>query len=145
MGGAQFALPGAVDRLRSLRDTSPRSWPGAAAEAGQVVHVLAATDPANAYGLSLPWPLKGPSRTAGAYVVLIDGIASLYLERGQRGLSALRDLDGTWEATAVRGLEWLLGSGRLSRLSLQRYPEGLADVLRGAGFTPTPKGLVLYA
>ncbi|HUY61276.1 MAG TPA: DEAD/DEAH box helicase, partial [Candidatus Dormibacteraeota bacterium] len=64
MGGAQFALPGAVDRLRSLRSPAP-GGPAAA------VTVLAATDPANAYGLSLPWPVKGPTRVAGAYVVRV--------------------------------------------------------------------------
>ena len=109
------------------------------------MHVLAATDPANAYGLSLPWPVKGPARVAGAYVVTIGGVASLFVERSQRGLVALREADGTWEAAAVDGLGWLLRSGRLSRLSLERYPEALAEVLREAGFVPTPKGLVRYA
>ena len=134
LGAAQFALPGAVDRLRSLRDAAP----------GQV-HVLAATDPANPFGVSLPWPVKGPSRAAGAYVVVSDGVASLYLERGGRTLVALRDLDGTWEAGAVRGLASLVASGRVSRLSLQRFPDALTDELHDAGFVPTPKGLVRYA
>jgi ATP-dependent Lhr-like helicase len=135
LGAAQFALPGAVDRLRSFKDPGPNDTS---------VHVLAATDPANAYGVSLPWPVKGPSRAAGAYVVLCGGMPSLYLERGGRGLLALRDHDGTWEAAAVAGLDWLVASGRTPRLSLQRYPEPLDAVLRDAGFTPTPKGLVRY-
>jgi ATP-dependent Lhr-like helicase len=143
MGGAQFALPGAVDRLRSLREGPGSGWPGAGSDLA--VHVLAATDPANAYGLSLPWPIKGPSRTAGAYVILMAGTASLYLERGGRGLLALRDLDGTWETAAVAGLGWLLERGRVSKLALQRYPEGLVEALQAAGFVPTPKGLVRHA
>ncbi len=140
MGGAQFALPGAVDRLRSLRE-----GPGLGSDGPAAVHVLAATDPANAYGLSLSWPVKGPSRTPGAYVVLVGGVASLYLERGGRSLVALRAFDGGWEAAAVAGLGWLLQTGRASRLALQRYPEELDETLRDAGFVPTPKGLVRHA
>jgi ATP-dependent Lhr-like helicase len=135
LGGAQFALPGAVDRLRSLRESGSEA----------VVHVLAATDPANAHGLAVPWPERGPSRTAGAYVVAVDGLASLYLERGGRSLVAVREADGTWEAAAVGGLGSLVEGGRLGRLALQRYPEALEPVLREAGFVPTPKGLVRYA
>ncbi len=139
MGGAQFALPGAVDRLRAVREADE-----AAADRHPPVLVLAATDPANAYGLCLPWPVRGPSRVAGAYVVSVGGEPSLYVERGGKGLLALRDLDGRWEAAAVRALSQLVSSGRWSRLALQRYPDELAEHLRQAGFTPTPKGLVHY-
>lgn len=132
LGGAQFALPGAVDRLRSHRD------------ADGVALVLAATDPANAYGLSLPWPVKGPQRAAGAYVVLVAGEASLYLERGGRGLVALRPFDGTWEDAALAGLLGLLEDRRVGRLRLERVPDELRDRLSAAGFVPTPKGLVHY-
>jgi ATP-dependent Lhr-like helicase len=142
LGAAQFALPGAVDRLRSVR--APAAGPSAGGPGGEV-HVLAATDPANAFGLSLAWPVKGPARAAGAYVVLCDGTPSLYLERGGRSLIALRDHDGTWESDAVGGLAWLVASGRISRLSLQRYPDELTEGLHDAGFVPTPKGLVRYA
>src|SRR2546429_4723196 len=57
LGGSQFALPGAVDRLRTLRESG-----------GRIV-ALAATDPANAYGLVLPWPDSGGrmARAAGAH------------------------------------------------------------------------------
>jgi len=143
LGGAQFALPGAVDRLRA--DRRDRS--------GEPL-VLAATDPANAYGLSLPWPQRsgaatkpasGPRRVAGAYVVLLDGNPCLYVEKGAKGLVALRPLDGTWEEQAVGALEGLVQSGRLRRLSIERYDEGLEPFLRAAGFVPTPRGLVRYA
>src|SRR5205823_10499181 len=89
LGGAQFALPGAVERLRAFRDGEAEGQPGAL--------VLAATDPANAYGVALPWPVKGPQRAAGAFVVLVGGLASLYVERGGKGLVTLRAYDGTWE------------------------------------------------
>jgi len=134
LGGAQFALPGAVDRLRARPPVTGKP----------AVLVLAATDPANAYGVALTWPVSGPRRVAGAYVVLLDGVASLYLERGGRGLLALRPLDGTWEADAVAALGTLVDHGRLRRLALERYDEALAPVLRGAGFVPSPKGLVRY-
>ena len=140
LGGAQFALPGAVDRLRSVRDGSPDGRPK--------VIVLAATDPANAYGLSLPWPdaLAGrPVRVAGAYVVLVDGLASLYVERSGKGLVPLRDFDGSWEEPAIGALEGLLGNGRFKRLAIERFPDELRSYLEAASFVPSPKGLVRYA
>ena len=85
LGAAQFALPGAVDRLRAERPAvgaAPAGPPPAAL-------VLAATDPANPYGAALPWPDRPggrPSRAAGAYVVLVDGEPAAYLERGGRSL-----------------------------------------------------------
>jgi ATP-dependent Lhr-like helicase len=77
LGAAQFALPGAVDRLRAERATPD----------APVVHLLAAADPANPYGATLPWP-KGvrAQRVAGAYVVLVDGEPTLYVERSGKGL-----------------------------------------------------------
>ena len=132
LGGAQFALPGAVDRLRARREST-----------GEVV-VLAATDPANAYGVSLPWPVTGPRRVAGAYVVLVDGQASLYVEKGAKSLVALRPFDGTWEDAAVGALDGLVASGRVRRLAVERYDDALDPVLRSAGFVPSPRGLVRY-
>jgi ATP-dependent Lhr-like helicase len=87
LGGAQFALPGAVERLRA----------GSAADEDAQPLVLAAVDPAQPYGSVLPWPKRGgedrtgrrPARTAGAYVVLVAGEPVLYLERGGRALQTL--------------------------------------------------------
>ncbi|MDQ6783103.1 MAG: DEAD/DEAH box helicase [Actinomycetota bacterium] len=152
MGGAQFALPGAVDRLRAAREPTAtvsrlgvdHSTPPPAAGVDGTVLVLAATDPANVYGLSVPWPSKGPTRVAGAYVVVVDGQLSLYLERGGKGLVAQRDFDGSWEERAVGALGALVAAGRWHRLALQRYPSELEEALRSAAFTPTPKGLIRY-
>jgi len=84
LGGAQFALPAAIERLRGLRSDEP---------AGALV--LAATDPANPYGAALPWPKRDdarrPQRVAGALVVTIDAEPVLYVERSGKGLIALRD------------------------------------------------------
>jgi ATP-dependent Lhr-like helicase len=134
LGGAQFAVAGAVDRLRAVRDD----------EAGDTV-VLAATDPANPYGVALPWPVKGPQRVAGAYVVLVGGLPSLYVERGGKGLLPLRAFDESWEEQAVAALGGLLADGRYSRLTVERVPPELDALLRATGFVPTPKGLVRYA
>ena len=46
LGATQFALPGALDLLRSMRDAPDEVE----------VAVLAATDPANPYGATLKWP-----------------------------------------------------------------------------------------
>jgi ATP-dependent Lhr-like helicase len=135
LGGAQFAVPGAVDRLRQ----SPAS---------SAPVVLAATDPANPYGAALPWPAAAggrAQRVAGAYVVLLDGVATLYVERGGRGLLPLRPVDGMWEAEAIAALDALLGVGRLSRLVVARADPGLEPHLHTAGYVPTPKGWTLYA
>src|SRR5206468_8306426 len=70
LGAAQFALPGALDRLRAARDPL----------AELSVHLLAAADPANPFGAALAWPRRGEDdrrplqRAAGAYVVLADGL-----------------------------------------------------------------------
>ncbi len=81
----------------------------------------------------------------GAYVVLLGGEACLYVEKGARGLIALRPLDGTWEGDAVGALAQLVSSGRIRRLSVERYDDGLEPALKAAGFVPSPRGLVRYA
>jgi ATP-dependent Lhr-like helicase len=90
LGATQFALPGALDLLRSLRDGSDTAEPAVA--------VLAAPDPANPYGAALRFPAgsagdpettkagRGPTRTVGATVILVDGMLSAYLARGDRQL-----------------------------------------------------------
>jgi ATP-dependent Lhr-like helicase len=82
LGAAQFALPGAVDRLRAERTPAE----------GPVVHVLATADPANPYGATLAWP-KGRKerlqRVSGAYVIFVDGEPALYVERGSKRLVTL--------------------------------------------------------
>ncbi len=76
LGGSQFAVPGAVDRLRTE-------------STGEVV-ALAATDPANPYGGILAWPDRDNvrlARDAGAYVILSQGELIGYLDKGRRGLT----------------------------------------------------------
>ncbi|MHA7126483.1 ATP-dependent helicase [Janibacter indicus] len=142
LGASQFAVPGAVDEVRS-----------AAAPDGAVV--LAATDPANPWGAALRWPDRDagghqPGRKAGALVVAVDGRLVLYVERGGRTLLSWPSDDETLEA-AARGLADAVQRGALGRLTVQRADgaavlgsqEPLARALTGAGFTMTPRGLRL--
>jgi ATP-dependent helicase Lhr and Lhr-like helicase len=83
LGATQFALPGALDLLRSLRDPSP------GIDEDVRVVVLAATDPANPYGSTLRFPAsasRSPSRIVGATAILTDGAIAAWLARGDRQL-----------------------------------------------------------
>ena len=71
-------------------------------------------------------------------MVLVDGQASLYVEKGAKALVALRPFDGTWEDAAVGALDGLVASGRVRRLAVERYDDALDPVLRAAGFVPSP-------
>jgi ATP-dependent Lhr-like helicase len=84
LGATQFALPGALDLLRSLREP-----PVGSENADVEVAVLSATDPANPYGATLKFPpsdIRTPSRSVGATVILTDGAIAAWLARGDRQL-----------------------------------------------------------
>ncbi len=143
LGGAQFALPGAVERLRELR---PKE--GEPAEP----LVLAAADPAQPYGAALPWPKRSGSRAArvaGAQVVLLGGEAALFVERGGRSLVPLRDPDGTWLRPALEALVAHVRAGGAKRLAVERFdgdPVGETEImplLLDAGFLAGPRRAVL--
>jgi ATP-dependent helicase Lhr and Lhr-like helicase len=143
LGGAQFALPGAVERLRSQReDDRPRPV------------VLAATDPAQPYGAVLKWPSsenRSPSRSAGAYVVLAGGEPVLYVERGGKGLQVLVDDLDERVGPALAELADAVHRGRIKRLGLERvngepvvgsqWEGGLLEL----GFRGGPRKLTLSA
>jgi ATP-dependent Lhr-like helicase len=137
LGAAQFAMPGAVDRLRAARE------PGE-----EPVLVLAAADPAQPYGAALPWPADGagrPARAAGAYIVLVDGVLAAFLERGARSLTTFGVDPSAW----VDALASLVKDGRLRRIELVRIDgepsagSPHAQRLRDAGFADGYRGLVL--
>jgi ATP-dependent Lhr-like helicase len=141
LGAAQFALGGAVERLRAERE--PPEQPRAI--------LLAATDPAQPYGAALPWPESSgrPGRAAGAYAVIVGGALAAYLERGGRGLLTFTD-----PADAEVWIDALVTAhkeGRLGALQLQRIDDGparqspLAPALRAAGFVDGYRGLTLRA
>jgi ATP-dependent Lhr-like helicase len=149
LGAAQFALPGAVDRLRSHARADRPPDPAL---------VLAATDPANVYGAALPWPTperpgsspsggrtpdttsaavasttsasgagatgntgRGhqPSRKAGALVVLVDGACVLYVERGGRSLLSFTN-DAALLQPAADALALAVREGALGKLQVER-------------------------
>jgi ATP-dependent Lhr-like helicase len=140
LGGAQFAIPAAVDRMRGL--------------SSQCAVVLAATDPANAYGAALRWPdhdgTHRPGRKAGALVVLVDGELCLYVERGGKSLLSWSE-DTERIQPAVDALALAVRDGLLGKLAVERADGGavldspLAEALQAAGFRPTPRGLRLRA
>ncbi len=169
LGAAQFAAPGAVDRMRALsrpREQEPL-WtspvPGGwdaprfgdqrrrRDEARAVV--LAATDPANPFGAALEWPrLEGhkPGRKAGALVVLVDGRLVLYVERGGKTLLSFTD-DEACVAPAADALALAVRDGALGKLTVEKadgapaLSSALGMALEAAGFHPTPRGLRLRA
>ena len=165
LGAAQFALPGAVDRLRALRpaasparDGFSAPWETPRGSDGDRALVLAAADPANPYGAALPWPERGdevasghkPGRKAGALVVLSDGRLVLYVERGGRTLLTWDD-DPEVLQPAVDALALAVREGALGKLTVERADGSavtdspLAAALESAGFHPTPRGLRLRA
>jgi len=143
LGGAQFALGGAVERLRELRtgeDEEPEPL------------VLAAADPAQPYGAALPWPKRAgarAARVAGAYVVLLGGEASLFVERGGRSLVPLRDTEERWLRVALGALVAHARRTGLKRLAVERFDgEPITEsewlpLLLDAGFLAGPRRAVL--
>ncbi|MBA3329355.1 MAG: DEAD/DEAH box helicase [Actinobacteria bacterium] len=142
LGGAQFALAGAVERLRELRS----------AEYGDEALILAAADPAQPYGAALPWPKRAGSRAArvaGAQVVLLGGEAVLFVERGGRTLVPLRDPDDAWLRPAIEALVAHVRTGRGRRLAVERFDgrpvveTEIMPLLVEAGFLAGPRRAVL--
>ena len=121
LGAAQFAGPGAVDRLRGYADRVDR---GEAQDGEPSMLALAATDPANAYGAALPWPeppgesSHRAARKAGAIVVLVDGELVLYVERGGKTILAYVD-DEAVLGRAALALAGLVRTGRVRRLAVE--------------------------
>jgi ATP-dependent Lhr-like helicase len=151
LGGAQFALPGAIDRLRAERGD-----PGGDRPVDGRTLLLAAADPANPYGASLPWPRLGDddrrplTRSAGAYVVIRDGEPVLYLERGGKSLQTLPAFRSSDAAiAALTALGALSLDGRSRRVQVERIdglPIGSSshrELIESAGFRPSYRGYVL--
>jgi ATP-dependent helicase Lhr and Lhr-like helicase len=145
LGGAQFALPGAVERLRSQR-----------ADADAPPIVLAATDPAQPYGAALPWPKRDddtrrPQRVAGAYVVLAGAEPVLYVERGGKGIVTLVEADDPRLRPSLEALATFVIGGRGLKLSLEKVDgepvvgSEWEPLLIDLGFRAGPRKLTLSA
>ena len=140
LGGAQFALAGAVERLRGLPPP----------DGGFLL--LAATDPANPYGTALPWPKlesgRRPARSPGAYLLLRDGVPVIYVERGGRGILRLASLDPDQFQEALKALSEGAREGVIPKLGLERVDgepaigSGVEEALLAAGFSRRPRKLV---
>ena len=143
LGAAQFAEPGAVDLLRDSRDARDEI----------VTVTLSATDPANPYGVLIPWPLdskerpaqpqendastvRGATRTAGARVILVDGRLVCWVSRGDRQLLVWLPDDEPERSRAGRAL-----ARELVALA-QAAPEGrrgwLIEEINGAAAVSDP-------
>ncbi|MFD4576426.1 ATP-dependent helicase [Streptomyces sp. NPDC058417] len=127
--------------------------------------VLAAADPANAYGAALPWPEPPtgaghkPGRKAGSLVVLVDGELTVYMERGGKTLLAWpaapdqadTPADDPRLPDAARALAEAARAGALGTVTVERIngasalTSPLGTLLEGAGFIATPRGLRLRA
>jgi ATP-dependent Lhr-like helicase len=151
LGAAQFAMDGAVDRLRALSTAREREEEH---HGTSRTVVLAAADPANPYGAALPWPEQPagvshkPGRKAGALVVLTDGELALYVERGGKTLLAW-PVDEIRVQAAADALALAVREGALGRLTVERtngepaLTSPLGQALEAAGFHATPRGLRL--
>ncbi|MCL2736833.1 MAG: DEAD/DEAH box helicase [Propionibacteriaceae bacterium] len=135
LGGAQFAVPGAVDRLRDQADAG--------------MTVVAACDPANPWGAAMVWPASQghrPSRSPGALVVLDDGSPVVYLERGSHTVVSFgADMEAVGSALAMLG-DWV-DRRRLDTITITRINQDPAlharswtPALEAAGFTMIPQG-----
>ena len=143
LGGAQFALGGAVERLRELKPKDGEE---------KEPLVLAAADPAQPYGAGLPWPKRAgarAARVAGAHVVLLGGEAALFVERGGRSLVPLREPEDEWLRQALAALVEHVQRAGVKRLAVERFdsePVGetaIMPLLLDAGFVQGPRRATL--
>jgi ATP-dependent Lhr-like helicase len=156
VGATQFALPAALDLLRSLKDVPDEP---------EVV-VLAATDPANPYGTILRWPSRseregraepslpsrsapegrakaGPTRSAGSLVLIVNGALAAYISRGARQLLAFLPEDEPARSTTARAVAATLARlgllvHEVNGLAAAEHP--LSPYLIEAGFSPSAMG-----
>ena len=134
LGAAQFALPGAVDRLRQERDAQPATR----------VLVLSSADPAQPFGAALPWPLTTgrPTRLGHTYVALCDGRAMAWFDPRSHHLVTFADHDATQCMPALAALR--SGTLEIRKIDGQTIAESpWSDRLRARGFIDGYKGLVL--
>ncbi len=145
LGATQFAMPAAVDLLRSLRLRRD----GDKSE----MLMLAATDPANPYGTLLKWPIGGDTssslaRSVGARVVLCDGSLIGYLRRGNPNIQVFLPEEEPARGQAAKALaDFLVDRAQMEGGMLLTGVNGspvhehwTARVWLDAGFVAAPMG-----
>ncbi len=153
LAGAQFALPGAVERLRAAREDEP-PFPE---DAKAAIQIVAAVDPANPYGSLLPWPMRGaetsatPRRVSGAWVILLAGRPVVYASAHGRQLLTFSALAEQPEATVTAVFATLLRLPRGVRrggVVIEKI-DGVAvrdsayrSALQAAGFVGDYRGMI---
>ncbi|HZY62061.1 MAG TPA: DEAD/DEAH box helicase [Edaphobacter sp.] len=151
LGATQFALPAAVDLLRSLR-TEPEL------EKPEIVQ-LAAPDPANPYGALLRWPAtvdmtSSLTRSVGARVILCNGALTVYLRRANPNIQVFLPEEEPQRSQIVRAVaEFLSGHAyaeeeenpragmliaTINGVAVAEHP--MAKALLDAGFSPGAMG-----
>ncbi|MGI9625662.1 MAG: DEAD/DEAH box helicase [Longimicrobiales bacterium] len=147
LGGAQFAFPGTIDRLRRIKQLDGTSD----------VHVLSATDPANPYGWMMPWPAftseegRGPRRVTGGSVVLVSGHPVLFLDRNGKRIRTAADTSEEALDAALDALPQLARRSKRRALTVEEVDgerankSPLGPKLRARGFTPDYRGLRMEA
>jgi ATP-dependent Lhr-like helicase len=131
LGGAQFGLPGAIDRLRHIDE------PG--------LLVIAATDPANPFGAVVPWPDSDgrPTRTAGARVALYNGELVAWMDSAGRRVCSFSN-NITHAASGVEEMARIHGRASIGHINaVPVHEHALAAELTERGFTSGYKGFTL--
>lgn len=156
LGGSQFATPDVIDQIRTFADAANESALPSGTPSPTAIG-LGATDPANPYGLALPWPnhpIARPTRTSGAVVVLADGLCLGYLTRSGKSLTVFEQAGERAPARSAclsligQALQQSTADGRMSRVHIteidgERASFGAdADALLKAGAHLTPRGVV---
>jgi len=171
LGATQFALPAAVDLLRSLRNAPEGGLENGPGKAEFVL--LAATDPANPYGSTLKWPEmpaeaedtetapRQLTRAAYAQVVLCAGRLVAWMRRGNPNILVFLPPEEPDRSHIADGLARFFaeqGHDRLQRddsgshtsgflvstingLAVAAHP--MVAALHHAGFHPGPLGMHL--
>ena len=142
LGGAQFALAGAVEWLRSQSTDE------------EELSILASTDPANPYGATLPWPKqesrRRPSRTPGSFVLMRAGAPLLFLEKGGKGILRLQTgIEGAELTGLLAAFVGAAEQGTIPPLKIERFDgepligSEFEPLLLAAGFSRQPRKMVV--
>ncbi|MBA3802850.1 MAG: winged helix DNA-binding domain-containing protein, partial [Acidimicrobiia bacterium] len=135
LGAAQFALPGAVDRLRSTGRDDAR---------GADAVVLASTDPAQPYGAVLPWPETPgrPARTASSVVVLRGGLPLVWYDRRSFHLVTFPETrsDHAWASALATLVDARAKRVEIRKVDGEPVDRDIAEILEASGYVAGYRG-----